>query len=107
MEDAQKGSVTMYGRVVIVNAQQDQREKIARIIRDSVVPQAKQQQGFKGHLALIDPGPGKGIAISLWQTEADMRAGETGDYVREQLTRVAHLLTSALALAGYEVLAPA
>ena len=35
------------------------------------MPAAKQQKGFKGLYLLHDRNTGKGLTISLWETEAD------------------------------------
>ena len=42
--------------------------------RDAVLPVVRSQQGFRGALVLADRNAGKIIAISLWETEADLRA---------------------------------
>ena len=59
------------------------------LYRDSVVPAAKQQKGFKGLylLTLTDRSAGKGISITLWETEADMIAGENSGYYQQQLAK--------------------
>ncbi len=62
-----------------VNYRQIQPGKMDEVIsryRDSVVPTVSQRQGSKGGLVLADRSTGKLIAISLWETEADMRAAE-------------------------------
>ncbi len=43
------------------------------------------------------------MTVSLWETEADLRAGETSGYVCEQLAKVAHMLTSTPVQEIYEV----
>ena len=93
----------MHARVLAGYAQPGKRDELIQIIRDSLVPVAKQQQGFKRYLALTDPSTNKGLTISLWETEADLRAGEASGYVREQLVKVAHVLASAPIQAVYEV----
>ncbi len=71
--------------------------------RDSVIPAAKQQQGFKGTFLLTDPNTGKGVSISLWETEADMRAGETSGYYQEQIAKFAQIFAGPPTREGYEV----
>ena len=46
--------------------------------RDSVLPTARQQQGFRGGLWMIDPDTNKLMAVTLWKTKEDMEASETG-----------------------------
>ena len=49
-------------------------EEAVSIWRDSLLPIAKQQQGFKSGLLLTDPNTGKGIGIGFWETAADANA---------------------------------
>ena len=92
----------MHARVTFAQVQLEKTDEVVQLIRDSVLPAAQQQQGFKGILSLIDRATGKGITITLWETEADMKAGETG-YYQEQLAKFAQFFTSAPTREGYEV----
>ncbi len=79
----------MHARVVTVQLLPGKVDEAIRVYRDSIVPAAKQQQGFKGLYDLVDRGTGKGLSITLWNTEADMAAGEASGYLREQIAKVA------------------
>jgi hypothetical protein len=50
----------MYARVSIARSQLGKADEVIRIHRDSVVPAAKQQKGFKGLYLLTDRKTGKG-----------------------------------------------
>jgi heme-degrading monooxygenase HmoA len=53
-----------------------------------VVPAAKRQQGFKSIKLLVERNTGKLQSISLWETEADVRATEEGStYLQEQFAK--------------------
>jgi len=93
----------MYARVTTTQTQPGKTEEAIRIYRDSVVPAAKQQQGFKGVFLLTDPNTGKGLSITLWETEADMRAGETSGYYQEQIAKFAPVLAGPPTRESYEV----
>jgi heme-degrading monooxygenase HmoA len=93
----------MYARVTTTQMQPGKTEEAIRIYRDSVLPAAKQQQGFKGVFLLTDPNTGKGVSISLWETEADMRAGETSGYYQEQIAKFAQVFAGPPTREGYEV----
>jgi heme-degrading monooxygenase HmoA len=93
----------MHARVVTVQSQPGKTEETVRIYRDSVMPVAGQQQGFKGALLLTDPHTGKGISITLWETEADMIAGETSGYYQEQIAKFAQVFAGPPTREGYEV----
>jgi heme-degrading monooxygenase HmoA len=45
-------------------------------IKDQVAPNAKQQRGFKKGYWLVDRATGKGLSITLWESEAAMKASE-------------------------------
>ena len=93
----------MYARVVTVHIQPDRLDEVIQVFRDSISPVAKQQKGNKGGYLLADRKTGKAISIALWETEADMEAGETGDYLREQIAKVASAFTAAPVAEHYEV----
>ena len=93
----------MYSRVVTIQVQPGKTEEAVRIYRDSVIPAAKQQQGFKGALLLTDSNTGKAYSITRWETEADMKAGEASGYYQEQIAKFGHILTSTPTIEGFEV----
>ncbi len=84
----------MHARVVTTQIQPGKIDEAIRIYRDSVVPAAKKQHGFKGRLLLTDHATGRGVSIALWETEADMRATETGGYLQEQIAKFGALFAA-------------
>jgi heme-degrading monooxygenase HmoA len=93
----------MHARVVTCQARPGKLDEGIGIYRDSVVPVARQQKGFKGILLLTDPGAGKAISITLWETEADMKAGESSGYFQEQIAKFGALLAAPPVRETYEV----
>lgn len=93
----------MNARVVTAQFQPGKIDEAVRIFRDSAMPAAKQQQGFKGALLLTDPNTGKGISITLWETEADLKATETSGFFQEQITKFAQVFAGPPTREGYEV----
>lgn len=77
----------MHARVVTVQIQPGKIDEATRIYRDSVVPAAKQQQGFRGALLLTMPESSKGISVTLWETEANLKATETSGFFNEQIAK--------------------
>ncbi len=74
------------------------------LFRDSAMPEIKQQQGFKGALLLRDSNTGKGITITLWETEADAQASGVGSaHLQAQFAKVASLFAAAPVTETYEV----
>ncbi len=66
----------MYARVTTRQIEPGKIDEAIGIYRDTVVPAVRQQQGSKGGLVMTDRSAGKVMAISLWETEADLRAYE-------------------------------
>lgn len=83
----------MYARLVTSQVQPGTEDEVVQIFHDSVVPDARQQPGFQGAMALIDREANKTISITLWQTEAEARRSATSGYLQEQMNKFAsHLL---------------
>lgn len=78
----------MHARVVSIQVQSGKTDEAIAIYRDVVVPAAKQQKGFKSALLLTDPATGKGVSVTVWETEADLKASEASGYLQQQLTRL-------------------
>jgi len=93
----------MNARVTIVQVRPDKLEETIGIYRDSVTPAAQQQKGFKGLLMLTDRATGKGISIGLWETEADMIAGESSGYFQQQLAKFKDVFSAPPVREQYEV----
>lgn len=79
----------MYARVMTRQTKPGAMEEAIVNYRHNVVAAAREYPGFKGLLALVDRGTGKFVSITLWETEADMRAGETSQYLQQQIDRMA------------------
>lgn len=60
-------------------------EEGVRLLREQVMPAAKQMEGFRGVLSLADRSSGKEITITFWESEEAMRASEeAANRLREQ-----------------------
>ncbi len=103
IQEIQKGGAGGHARVLLAEFQPGKTDEGLQIVRDSILPVARQQSGYKGYLSLTDRTIGKGISISLWETEADLLASETSGYLREQLGKVAHVLATQVVREVYEV----
>ena len=66
----------MHARVSMFEGAPDQIDEMLRQAQEQVVPQAKQQEGFKGMMALADRQSGKTLGITFWESEEAMRASE-------------------------------
>jgi heme-degrading monooxygenase HmoA len=79
----------MHARVTTIQLQPGMTEKLTAIFQGAVVPAAKEQQGFKGGQLLTDRNTGKAVAVSLWETEADLAASEASGYYQAQMAKLA------------------
>ncbi len=99
----EQGRTPKHARVLIAEGQPGKMDELIDLVRNSVLPVAKQQQGFNGLLLLADRVRHKGISIGLWETEADLKASETSGYLQEQVAKFAHLYTAPPVREAYEV----
>ena len=93
----------MFARVTIATGLPGKAEDLLRIERDSIVPACKTQKGFKGLYLLNDPKTMKGMTITMWETEADMRAAEASGFYQQQVAKVKDVLAAMPVKEEYEV----
>ncbi len=93
----------MFARVTIVQMKKDKVDEAINLFRESVVPAAKSQKGYKDIYLLTDRNTGKGISIAVWDTEENAVANEQSGYYQEQLSKFKDLFTAPPAREGYEV----
>ena len=98
-----KGDETMQARVTLTQILPDKMDQATAIYRDSVVPAGQQQKGFKGALLLANHGTGRGISITMWESEADMIAGESSGYYQQQLAKFKDVFGAPPVREQYEV----
>ncbi len=63
----------MYARVTSATGDPD---RIAKVIREQILPVGEKMEGFKGLLTLVDRQSGDGFTITLWESEAARRKSE-------------------------------
>jgi heme-degrading monooxygenase HmoA len=93
----------MYVRVTTIQLQPGKVDEAVRIYQESVIPAAKQQAGFQSTSLLVDRAANKGIALTYWASEADMKANEASGYYQEQVAKFGALLAAAPVREAYEV----
>src|ERR1044071_3090414 len=83
----------MQARFVSAQFHPDKLGDAAEIMRE-VAATLQQYAGFHEATLLADPGTGQGYIMTLWQSEADMRASETTVY-QEAMRRLAATFAAA------------
>ena len=88
---------------ITAEVQPNRVDEVVAISKDSVLPAAQQQQGFKGGLWLTNPDTNKVMVLTLWESREDLESGEASGYYREQIGKLGDLLAGDVVREAYEV----
>jgi heme-degrading monooxygenase HmoA len=78
----------MFARVTRGRFQSGSADEAAAIYRDSIVPAARQQNGFQSATLLIDRAANEFISITQWASREDIEASEQNGFYAEQVAKV-------------------
>ncbi len=91
-------------RAASVQIQQVKMQEAIDIYNDSVLAAVKAQKGFQGAYLMTDSDSGKALSITVWESEADMLAGEaSGGYYNEQVAKFGSVMDGPPTLEHYEL----
>ena len=77
----------MHARMSTLEGATEEMDEALRDVREHVMPQLKQQEGFKGFITLGNRQSGELIGITFWESEQAMQAREEGgDRTRSETT---------------------
>ena len=76
----------MYARVTFVQVEPDGIEDSARLFEESVVPAARQEEGFLGTLLLVREN-GEAMAIDLADSLEHLQANERSGFYQSQVAK--------------------
>ncbi len=93
----------MFARLTIVQMQIGRQDEARKLYDEGVVPAAKSQKGYRGAYLLTDRKTGKGISITLWDSEEDAIANEQSGYYQEQVNKFKEFFTAPPLREEYEV----
>jgi heme-degrading monooxygenase HmoA len=92
----------MFARVTITQGSPELYDQTVRYVQEQLIPTLKQMPGIKGAFVLADRQTGKGISITLWETEEAMNATtQMANQVRSQ--SAADTSGAIQGVQGYEV----
>ena len=75
----------MHARMTTMEGSSERLDEGLREIKEDVLPQLQQQDGFKGFVVFDNRQSGKLIGFSLWESEQAMQASEeVGDRTRRE-----------------------
>lgn len=67
------------------NQSDDEVERQLKVLRENVLPSARQLDGFRGVISMGDKHSGKAVTLTFWDSEESMRASEeAANRLREQ-----------------------
>ncbi len=93
----------MFARQTTFHYKINELDKAVNIVKDSIVPAAKSQEGYRGFYFMIDRKTGKAVAIVLWNSEEDAIANEKSHFYQEQLVKTMHFYREPPIREGYDV----
>ena len=93
----------MFARVTTFHVKIHRLEDAINIYRESVLPAAREQKGYRGASLMTNPKTGKCVAIAYWDKEEDAIANEKNMYYQEQLIKFMKVLLISPVRDGYEV----
>ena len=71
-------SSDMHARITTMEASPERMDEAAEHVRERMLPQLRQMDGFEGFVALGDRQSGKLLGVAFWASEEAMRASEEG-----------------------------
>ena len=93
----------MHCRAVSVQIVPGKNQEAIDLYENSVLPAAKAQKGFGGAYLMTDANTGKALSITVWESQADMEAGESGGYYQEQIAKFGSLFAGPPVVDHYEL----
>ena len=66
----------MYARISTLEGSPEHIDEGLREVRENVLPQLQEQDGFKGMAALADRKTGKVLGVTFWESEEALKASE-------------------------------
>lgn len=92
----------MYARMVMGLIPSEKLDQAVQLWRETVLPSAQMQKGFRGVRLLVDRQNGKIVTMGLWETEADFLA--TVEWNAGQVANFAQFFSAPPEVGGYELL---
>ncbi len=93
----------MYARVTTFHLKIDKRGDAISIFRDSVIPEAKKQKGFKGASFFVNKNAGKFVAITIWEDMSAAVENQKTGYFQKQIDKFENLQVVDPEFEGFDV----
>lgn len=94
----------MYARITTIPVKPESLDGLTAVFGEAILPALQALPGFVDLLLVADPGSGKALSISLWESEAAWAESETSGVFQQQAAKLAGLLTEPPTREGYTLL---
>lgn len=95
--------MTMFARVTTFHVKIHRIDEAIKLYKESVIPAARKQKGYRGATLLTGPKTGKCVAITYWKKEEDALENERSRYYQEQLVKFVRYFLASPVRDGYEL----
>lgn len=93
----------MYARHITAKIRPGKIDEALKLYEESVVPEGKDQNGYRGLFVLTDKESGKVVSITLWDSKEDAAANEDRGYLQQQIDKFNDYLLEPAVQEGFEV----
>ncbi len=93
----------MYARVTTFHLNISKRQEAIDIYKNSVVPEAKEQIGFKGATFFVNKNAGKFVSITIWEDMDAAVANQKSGYFQRQVDKFTDLQVVVPEFEGFDV----
>lgn len=94
----------MYARIITSQLKPGTIDKATTIWRDTIAPGLRQTKGCKGGYMTGDRHTGKGVVVTLWETEADATNVDSSGQYQQILGLLTDMFAAPPTREQYEVL---
>ncbi|SRR5271166_2969982 len=92
-----------HARVTAVSIQVDKVDEVVRVYEENIKPAVMSQKGIQHVYLLINRATGKGLSVTIWESESDGQTYEASGSYREQVAKVAPFFSSPPSLETFDV----
>jgi quinol monooxygenase YgiN len=97
----------MNARVITVQMDVNRIDEGIKIYEESVAPAVKQEQGGVGALLLGDRKSGKGVSITVWESEESLKAAQESGFMQAQIAKFGEILIGTPEIEALEIMVKA
>ena len=93
----------MYARVTTFNLDISRRQEAVEIYKNSIIPAAEKQEGFRSACFFVNKNAGKFVSITMWESMDNAVANQKSGYFQDQIDKLSHLQVVVPEIEGFDV----